>query len=136
MNAKKTKNADTETMGNKTQRSVLNSNELAQGQANTTSGNNRSRAKDLLADTGESKAAKAKTRRAKKAKLVGHKETLDYYAVIIQRKDGSQFYSLGQGDGKAMFYKHKDAVEHKKALKRYKMNAFVVKVTVAIEGKK
>lgn len=66
MNAKKTKNADTETVGNKTQRSILNSNGVAQGQTDTASGGNRNRAKGLLADTGESKTAKTKARRTKK----------------------------------------------------------------------
>ena len=66
MNAKKIKNADTETMGNKTQRSVLDGNGVATGQSNSGSRASNGRAKKLLADTGESKAAKAKTRRAKK----------------------------------------------------------------------
>lgn len=66
MNAKKTKNADTETMGNKTQRSLLNSNELAQGQSDNGSGAGNSGTKNLLADTGESETSTSKTRRTKK----------------------------------------------------------------------
>ena len=66
MNAKKIKNADTETVGNKTRHTLLNRDGVAAGRSNTASGSNRNRAKGLLADTGESKAAKAKTRRSKK----------------------------------------------------------------------
>ena len=31
------------------------------------------------------------------------------YAVIIRRKDGTEFFSSGKGDGPAMFYRHADA---------------------------
>jgi len=69
MNAKKINNADTKTMGNKTRRSVLDRDELAQGQSDNGSGTGNSGTQKLLADTGESKTAKTKTRRSKKKKM-------------------------------------------------------------------
>lgn len=68
MNAKKIK-ADAETVGNKAQRPVLNRDVVAEGQSDTISGTGDGGTENLLADTGESKAAKTKTRRTKKKKL-------------------------------------------------------------------
>lgn len=69
MNAKKIKNADTKTMGNKAQRPILNRNGVASGQSDKRSRADNSGTEELLADTSKSKTAKAKTRRTKKKKL-------------------------------------------------------------------
>lgn len=66
MNAKKIKNADTKTVGSKTQRSILDGNVVATGQSDIGSRAGNGRTKKLLADTGESKTTKTKTRRTKK----------------------------------------------------------------------
>jgi len=68
MNAKRTQNADTKTMGDKTQRSVLDRDELAQGQSDNGSGTGNSGTENLLVDTGESETTTSKTRRTKKKK--------------------------------------------------------------------
>lgn len=69
MNAKSTQNADTETMGSQTQRSILDGNVVATGQSDIGSRAGNSRRKKLLANTGQSKTAKTKTRRSKKKKM-------------------------------------------------------------------
>lgn len=66
MNAKKTKNADTETVGSKTRRSLLNRDGVAAGRSDNGSRTGNGRTENLLADTGESKTTKTKTRRTKK----------------------------------------------------------------------
>lgn len=85
MNAK---NADTETMGNKTQRPILNGNELAQGQSDTGSRTDNSGTQKLLADTGESKTAKTKTRRSKKKKMTKLQElrAKSPFKTVTERK--------------------------------------------------
>ena len=87
MNAKKI-NADTKTVGDKTQRSVLDGNGVATGQSNSGSRASNGRAKKLLADTGESEAAKTQTRRAKKKKLTKLQElrAKSPFKTVTERK--------------------------------------------------
>ncbi len=88
MNAKKIKNADTKTVGSKTRRSILDSNELAQGQSDNGSRTGNGGTQNLLADTGESKTTKTQTRRTKKklTKLEELRAKSPFKTAVAERK--------------------------------------------------
>lgn len=101
MNAKRTQDADTKTMGDKTQRSVLDGDVVATGQSNSGSRASNGRAKKLLADTDKSKTTQTKTRRTKKKKrmtaLQGLRDKSPFKAIKPKRKGTGRPQGAGTG---------------------------------------
>jgi len=57
----------------------------------------------------------------------------EMHAVLIRRKDGSEFFALGRQAGPALFYRWRAANDFRRELRAEKLAARVCRVRVKIE---